>query len=78
MTDFSPHAVLRDPSISDEVVWDLISSISSRLGAPVVLLIEPLLSPTRKGEPSLPASWPVLEKLEKPTGRGSRKPKARK
>ncbi len=81
MTDFSPHAVLRHPSIPDEEVWDLINRCSSKYGGPVVLIIEPACE-LERGARSLPASWPVLEKLleklEKPTGRGPRKPKARK
>ena len=68
---FHPHAVLRHPSISDEEVWDLINLASSKRGGPVVLIIEPAFEPER-GARSLPASWPVLERLlerlKKPTG----------
>ncbi len=43
MKDFSPHAILRPPSIPDEEVENLIRLSLTSLGhvAPVVLLIEP-------------------------------------
>ena len=63
MKDFSPHVVSRDPSISDEEVERLLNSISSRLGGPVVLFLDPAPSPTQRDEKSLPARWPVSERL---------------
>ncbi len=74
---FYPHAILVHPSVSDEAVWDLIRRTSSKDGGPVILLIEPACEP-RKGSHSSHAPWPVFERPDKPTGRGSRKPKARK
>ena len=73
MTDFSPHAVLRHPSISDEEVWNLIRlslSYSKREG-PVVLLIEPRCK-TLKERLSSQSSWPVLGKSVTRTSRYSR------
>ena len=69
MKDFSPHAILRHPSTPDETVERLIkdSLISSKGEGPVVLLIEPPFPPTRRGERSLPASWPVSAKRAGPT-----------
>ena len=52
MKDFSPHAILRDPSISDETVERMIQDALSRRGGkgPVILIIDPALrqSPARK------------------------------
>ena len=61
MKDFSPHAVLKHPSISDEEVERLLNSISSRRGGPVVLLLDPPLSPTPRDGKSSQKPWPVSE-----------------
>ncbi len=74
---FYPHAILRHPSTSDEAVWSLINRASSKDGGPVILLIEPACELERESRSSH-APWPVFERPDKPTGRGSRKPKARK
>ena len=70
MTDFSPHAILRHPAISDEEVWELIrrSQAFSMNAGPVTLLIEPP-GPwtTRKAAPSWPERWRVSERLAGPT-----------
>ncbi len=62
MKDFSPHAILRDPSIPDEEVEELISLTSSEAEGPVVLLIDPPLSPTPRGGRSSQKPWPALGK----------------
>ena len=64
MKDFYPHAILRSPLTSDEEVEGLIqdSLISSNDEDPVVLLIDPLPSPTQKDEPSSLGRWRELER----------------
>ena len=64
MKDFSPHAILRSPLTPDETVEGLIqdSLISSNGEGPVVLLIDPLPSPTQKEPPSSQERWPVFER----------------
>ena len=64
MKDFSPHAILRPPSIPDEEVENLIRLSLTSLGctAPVALLIEPPGPWTQRDEPSLQEPWPVFVK----------------
>ena len=64
MKDFSPHAILRSPLTSDDTVEGLIqdSLTSSSDEGPVVLLIDPLPSPTPRDEPSSQGRWPVFER----------------
>ncbi len=51
MRDFSPHAILCSPLSTDEDVWWLIRfSRNYSYGLPVILIIDPPDSPTRKGE----------------------------
>ncbi len=78
MTDFWPHVVSKDPMISDEEVWELINWISSWRAGPLVLFLDPGLSLTPRDEISSQKPWPVSERLEKPTGRESSKPKTQK
>ena len=63
MKDFSPHAILRDPSISDEEVERLIKQYSKD-GAPVILILDPDISPTPRDERSSPAPWPSKPKTQ--------------
>ncbi len=55
--------ILKDPSISDEEAEMIYNEISSRRGGPVVLFLDPDPSPTQRDEKSLPARWPVSERL---------------
>ena len=65
MKDFSPHAILRSDLTSDEEVEWLIEAALIRRGGegPVILIIDPPFSPTRKGERSLPERSRVSERL---------------
>ena len=59
MKDFSPHAILRDPTISDEEVERMIRASSNySRGLPVILLIEPPDSLPQKGERVWSDEWP--------------------
>ncbi len=58
---FHPHSILVHPSVSDEEVWRLINSISSRRGGPVILIIEPACELERESRSSH-APWPALGK----------------
>ena len=62
MKDFSPHAILRDPSIPDETVEALINSTYLKDGVPVVLLLDPSFSPTPRDGRSSQKPWPALGK----------------
>ena len=64
MKDFSPHTILRHPSISDEEVERLINlALTSLGGGPVVLFIEPSLTP--REETSSPGPWLRKTKTQK-------------
>ena len=54
----STPAVLKDPSISDEEVEQILNLSCFKDAAPAVLFLDP--SPTLKGENSSQKPWPVF------------------
>ncbi len=69
MKDFSPHAILRHPSIPDEAVERLLkmllNSTSFKDKGSVVLILDPDLSPTPRDGRSSPAPWLRKTKTQK-------------
>ena len=65
MKDFSPHAILRDPSISDEEVERILNLDCLKGRERVILIIDPDPSPTPRDGRSSPAPWLRKTKTQK-------------